>query len=101
MRTGSITLHPENFCLKCVVLQFQGDTPSALGSHFDELMRHVNSLRNDTIEMVLTILRTLCKIGGQAQSTPAQQEVCSNHNCASRPNCKLYSYVKGIGVDTL
>ncbi|CAL8470976.1 g10518 [Coccomyxa elongata] len=37
-------------------------------------MRHVNSLRNDTIEMVLTILHTLCKIGGQAQSSPAQQE---------------------------
>lgn len=70
--------------LKGVVLQFQGDTPSALGSQFDELMRHVNSLRNDTIEMVLTILRTLCKIGGQAQSSPAQQEVRCNRACASR-----------------
>lgn len=56
-------------------LQFQGDTPSALGSSFDELMRHVNSLREDTVEMVLTIFRTLCKLGGQAEGTSSQQEV--------------------------
>lgn len=61
--------------MSCDFLQFQGDTPSALGSNFDELMRHVNSLRNDTLDMVLTIFRKLCEIGGQTDKSQSEQEV--------------------------
>ena len=52
------------------VVQFQGDTPSVLGSNLEELLRHVTSLRQDGVEMVLTIFKTLCKLGGHSDEKP-------------------------------
>ena len=51
--------------------QWQGDTPSILGSGLDELMRHVAGLRSDGITVVLHILRRLCLLGGLADAHEA------------------------------
>jgi len=52
--------------------QWQGDTPSILGSGLDELMRHVAGLRSDGITVVLHILRRLCLLGGLADARAAE-----------------------------
>ncbi len=82
-----------------MVRQFQGDTPSALGSQFDELMRHVSPLRNDSMEMVRKILCTLCKIGGQTQNSPAQQEVRCIMLAAHTSKVRVTFTVEGGFVD--
>lgn len=45
--------------------QFQGDTPSVLGTGLDELFRHVASLRPAGLAVVLRIFRTLCHLGAR------------------------------------
>jgi hypothetical protein len=41
-----------------------GDAPHIMGSNLEELMRHVTALRAEGVEVTLTILRTLCVLGG-------------------------------------
>ena len=43
----------------------EGDTPPALGAGLDELLRHVSSLRKEGVDMMVSILRRLCEMGGQ------------------------------------
>eukprot|EP00884_Botryococcus_braunii_P008531 jgi/Botrbrau1/1767/Bobra.0217s0022.1 len=70
-------------CLQCLVPIFTtktylralqvSDSPNTLGSHLEELMRHVTRLRPEGVEVLLTILRTLCVLGGVDDPIPAPQ----------------------------
>jgi len=42
----------------------QGETVAALGTGLDEMMRHVESLRESVIVMLLKLIRTLVVLGG-------------------------------------
>jgi Domain of Unknown Function (DUF913) len=47
------------------------DSPNTLGSNLEELMRHVTALRSEGVEVILTIIRTLCMLGGVEDPIPA------------------------------
>ena len=47
------------------VLVVQNDTPSVVGSGLDELLRHVRTLKPDGVQLIITILHRLCKLGGE------------------------------------
>ena len=46
-------------------LAVQNDTPSVVGSGLDELLRHVRTLKPDGVQLIITILHRLCKLGGE------------------------------------
>ena len=46
-------------------LAVQNDTPSVVGSGLDELLRHVRTLKPDGVQLIVTILHRLCKLGGE------------------------------------
>ncbi len=52
-------------CLKMRRLAVQNDTPSVVGSGLDELLRHVRTLKPDGVQLIITILHRLCKLGGE------------------------------------
>jgi hypothetical protein len=58
-----------------MAVQFQGDTPSVVGSGLDEMFRHVPALKADGIEVILNIFRTLIKLGDHADEATSKQEV--------------------------
>lgn len=49
----------------------QGETPSILGAGLDELLRHVPSLREEGVGVVLCIIRRLLELGGRSMPTSA------------------------------
>lgn len=57
------------FTSKAYIKALQGDTPPALGAGLDELLRHVSSLRKEGVEMMISILKRLCEMGGQSVGT--------------------------------
>lgn len=49
------------------------DSPNTLGSNLEELMRHVTALAPEGVDVLMTILRTLCVIGGCKDPVPFPQ----------------------------
>lgn len=47
------------------------DSPNTLGSNLEELMRHVTALAPEGVDVLMTILRTLCVLGGIEDPVPA------------------------------
>lgn len=88
------------FTSKTYTKALQGDTPPALGAGLDELLRHVSSLRKEGVDMMISILRRLCEMGGEsADELMASAAVVRRHYvdyyvCCTRLAAGLHDVVR-------
>ncbi|KAH7291322.1 hypothetical protein KP509_29G011900 [Ceratopteris richardii] len=60
------------FTSKSYLKALSGDTPAAIASGLDELMRHAPSLRGPGVDACINILKTIAVIGGSTEETSCQ-----------------------------